>query len=79
MLRVGPVEPLQELTGVSGEALQVAALGLGVEGIEDQAALAGTADAGDDGESAERNLDVDPLQVVDTHAVENDGQASLAW
>jgi len=52
----------------------VAALALGVEGIERERALAGPRRSGDDREGAPRQLDGDPLEIVlprvaDDHAV----------
>ncbi len=66
--------PLEELLGIRCERLDVAALALGVEGIERQRALAGPRRPGDDREGAPRQLDGDPLEIVlpriaDDHAV----------
>ena len=72
LLGVGLLEALQKLPGVRGEALQIAALGLGIERVENEAALARPADAGDDGQPAQRNRDVDALQVVYAYATERE-------
>ena len=66
--------PLEELLRIRRERLDVAALPLGVEGIERQRALARPRRPGDDGEGASRQLDRDPLEIVlpgvaDDHAV----------
>src|SRR2546422_2191298 len=66
--------PLEELLGIRRERLDVAALALGVEGIERERALAGPRRSGDDREGAPRQLDGDPLEIVlprvaDDHAV----------
>ena len=66
------LHPLQELPGVRGEALDVAPLALGVEGVEGQAALPGAGDPGDDDQPAGRDRHVDPLQVVDADSPEDD-------
>jgi len=63
-LDVGLVHHPQELAGVGGEALDVATLALGVDGVEGQRALAGAGDPGDDDELAPGELEVDVLQVV---------------
>ena len=55
---------LEELLGVGGERLDVAALALGVEGVEGERALARARRAGHDDERPVRQLDGDPLQVV---------------
>ena len=65
---VGLVHPLEELSGVRGKGLDVAALALGVEGVEGERGLARTADAGDDDELVERHVEVDALQVMDLDA-----------
>jgi len=66
--------PLEELLGIRGERLDVAALALGVQGIERQRALAGPRRSGDHREGAPRQLDGDALRlclprVADDHAV----------
>ncbi len=54
----------QELAGVRRQALDVAALALGVDGVEGEAGLAGAAQAGDDDEPVAREGDRDVLEVV---------------
>ncbi len=46
---VGAFNLVQELAGVGGEALDVAALAFGVNRVKRQGRLAGTAKAGDEG------------------------------
>ena len=72
---VGALQPVEELAGVGGEALDVAALALGVEGVEGEAAFARAADAADDDQLVERDVERDVLQVVDAYAFEVDGVA----
>ena len=55
----------EELPRVGGKALDVAALPLGVQRIQGQAALAAPAEAAEDHQLAVRNIQVDPLEVVD--------------
>ena len=69
---VGLVHPLQELAGVGRERFDVAALAFGVEGVEGQGGFPRAADAGDDDELVEGDVQVDVLQVVDPDAAEND-------
>jgi hypothetical protein len=52
VLDLGALELAEELARVGGEALDVAALALGVEGVEGEAGLARAADAGEDDELA---------------------------
>jgi hypothetical protein len=63
---------LEELAGVGRQALDVAALPLGVEGVEGQAALAGARDARDHHQLAGGDRDVDAFQVVDADSLEDD-------
>ena len=63
----------QELTGVARETLDVAALALGVDGVEGQARLARAGQACDHDELVARDGDVDVAQVVLTRAADDDG------
>ena len=54
----------QELAGVRGEALHVAALALRVDGVEGEAGLAAAGQAGDDDQPVAGQLDGDVLEVV---------------
>jgi PAS domain-containing protein len=54
----------EELPGVGGQALDVAALALGVERVERERRLAGARDAGHDHERLLRDRDRDVLEVV---------------
>lgn len=58
------VHAVEELAGVRGEGLDVATLAFGVEGVEGEGTLAGTAEAGDDDEAAEGEIEVEVLEVV---------------
>ena len=61
---VGLLELVEELTRVGGERLDVAPLAFGVEGVEREGRLAGSADAGDHDQLVPRDRDVDVFQVV---------------
>ena len=65
---VGLVHALQELPRVGAEALDVAALALGVQRVEGQARLARARQARDDDERVLRDVEVDVLQVVRARA-----------
>ena len=54
----------EELAGVSGEGLDVAALALGVDGVESEGGLARAGEARDHDELVARDVDVDVLEVV---------------
>ena len=64
LVDVGLLHLAQELPRIGGQRLDVAALALGVDGVEGQAGLAAAGQAGDDDEPVARQLDVDVLEVV---------------
>ena len=64
LVDVGLLHEAEELARIGGEGLDVAALPLGVDGVEGEAAFAAAAQAGDDHELIARHLDVDILEVV---------------
>ncbi len=70
---VGLLHLAEELAGVGGEGLDVAALALGVDGVEGERALAGAGEAGDDDELVAGDVDVDVLEVVLAGAADDDG------
>jgi hypothetical protein len=51
---VGLFDALEELAGVGGERFDVAALALGVDGVEGERGLARAGDAADDGEQPQK-------------------------
>ena len=69
---VGLVHLPQELAGVGAQALHVAALALGVDRVEGEAALAGAGQTGEDDQPVARQLDVDVAQVVLAGAADDD-------
>jgi len=73
MLHVGLLHLAQKLARVGGEAFHVAALALGVDGIEGEGGLAGPREAGDDHQLVARDFDVDILQVVLARAAYGNG------
>ena len=66
------VHAAEELAGVGGQRLDVAALPLGVDGVEGQRRLAGAGGAGDDHQLAAGDGDVDVLEVVLARASDDD-------
>ena len=74
MLDVRLLHHLQELAGVGREALDVAALPLGIDGVEGEARFARARQAGDDRQALARDVDVDALEVVLARAA--DGNVS---
>ena len=68
----GPVHAIEELAGVGGEGLDVAALAFGVHRVECERGLPGAAHPGDDDELAEGQVHVKPLQVVLTGSADGD-------
>ena len=63
-VHVGLLHLVQELPGVGAEALHVAALPLGVEGVEGQAGLAAPGEAGDHHQAVAGEDQVEVLEVV---------------
>ena len=63
-VHVGLVHLAQELARVGAQGLDVAALALGVDGVEGQRRLARAGQAGDDHQRVPRQADVDVLEVV---------------
>lgn len=55
------VHTVEKLTNVGREGLDVAALALGIEGVKCERGFPGTGGTGDDGEFAERDLEVEAL------------------
>jgi len=66
------VHAVEELAGVGAEGLDVAALALGVEGVEHQRGLARTAGAGHHGELPCPDIQVEVLEVVLAGAADAD-------
>ena len=58
------VHPIEKLPRVRREGFDVAPLALRIERVEDQRRLARAADAGHDGHAAERQIDIDVLEIV---------------
>src|SRR5262245_29980040 len=61
---VGLVHTVEKLARVGGKTLDIAALAFSVEDVECQGRFTRAADAGDDGERVEWNLDVEVLEIV---------------
>ena len=62
----------EELAGVGAQALDIAALALGIDRVEGQAGLARPGQAGDDDEPVARERDVDVLEVVFARAAHDE-------
>ncbi len=62
----------EELAGVGGEGLDVAALTLGEDGVEGERGFAGAGETGEDDEVVAWDLDVDVLEVVLACATDGD-------
>ena len=63
---------MEEAPGVRRHRLEIAALGLGVDGAEGERGLAAAADAGEHDQRAAGDADVDVLEVVDPGAADVD-------
>ena len=71
-VHVGLGHLAQEHAGIAGETLHIAALPLGVHGVEGEAGLAGAGKARDDDQLVAGNSQVDVLQVVLAGAFDDD-------
>ena len=71
-VHIGLLDTLQELARVRGERFDVAALSLGINGVEGQRGLPGTRDSGHNGEGVVLDLKVDILKIVDACAADCD-------
>jgi len=58
------VHAVEELTDVGREGLDVATLALGVEGVEGQGGFSAAGGTGDDGEFADRDVEIEILKIV---------------
>ena len=63
---------VEELPGVGGEALDVFALALGVNGVERQRRFAAAAQAGDDHQPVARDVQREVLEIMLTRAADAD-------
>ena len=66
------LQPTCELAHVGAEALHIATLAFGVEGVEGERALAGTTEARDYGQLPQGEVDVDIAEVVDARTTDSD-------
>jgi len=69
---VGLLDALKELAGVGGEGLDVAALALGVDGVEGERAFSRAGDSRDHGDLSVGDIAADVLQVVGPRAADSD-------
>jgi hypothetical protein len=67
------IDAFQELPSVSGERFDVAALSLGVDGVEGEGRLAGPGDSRDYGQSVMGNIKIDVLEVMSSRTANNYG------
>ena len=72
-VHVGLAHQFEELARVGGQAFDVAALALGVDGVESERGFAGAGQAGDDRQAVARDYDIDVFQVVLARAAHMDG------
>ena len=70
---LGLVHAVEKLPGIRRKGFDVAALAFGVEGLEGEAGFSRSGRAGDDVELAERDVEVEALEVVLAGAPDLDG------
>ena len=66
------VHPIEELAGIRRERFDVTPLALGVKGIEREGTFSRTAQACDDDEPMQRQIEIEILQVVMPHPAQTD-------
>ncbi len=71
-VHLGHADLMEEASGVRRDRLEVAPLGLGVEGAEGERGLAAAADAGEHDQRAAGDADVHVLEIVDPGASDVD-------
>ena len=76
---VGLVESAHELSCVGTQALHIAALPFGIQGVERQRRLARSRQASDDHQLVLRNLQTDAFQVVDLRVADGDIRSCLLF
>ncbi len=69
---VGLLHELEELPGIGRQALDIAALALGIDGVESERRLARARQPGDHHQAVARHVDVDVLEVVLARAANPD-------
>ena len=79
---VGALDLVEKLAGIGRKRLDIAALALGIDGVEGERALAGAGESGDHGEGVARDAHVDVAQVMLARPTHRDvsnrhGQAKL--
>ena len=78
LVEVRLLHHLEELAGVSRERLHVAALALGIDGVEGERGLARAGQAGEHHQLVARDGDVDVLEIVLAGAADGDGAGVAA-
>lgn len=69
---LGLIHAVEKLADVGREGLDVAALAFGVEGVESEGGFSAAGGAGDDGELADGDVEVDPFEVMLTGTTDLD-------
>ena len=69
---IGALHLVEELARVGGKRFDVAALALGVKGVEGERGFARTGETGDDGKRVSGNLEADVLEIVLPRAANDD-------
>ena len=64
LIEIGLLHHFQELPRIGGERFDVAALALGVDGVEGERGFAGAGEAGEHDELVARNFEIDVLEIV---------------
>ena len=72
MVDIRLLHHLQELPRIGREALDVAALALGVDGVEGERGFARAGQAGEHHQRVARNVEIDILEVVLARAADRD-------
>ncbi len=75
LVDIGLLHHLQELPRIGGQALDVAALALGIDGVEGERGFARAGQAGQHHELVARQIEIDVLEIVLARAADGDDAA----
>ena len=76
-VHLGPVHAFHELPGIGGEGLYVPALPFCVESVKGQRGFSGPAQACDDRDAVERDVEIEVLEIMLSGTPDSDDRGGL--